>query len=69
MNCWSLIPSARRWIERPHDAGGAVATAYNSPLQRMGGTARDLHVMRTVECQWGTAARPHNEQAPPLVWR
>ena len=40
MNCWSLIPSARLWIERPHDAGGAVVMAYNSPLQRTGGTVR-----------------------------
>ncbi|HZF41213.1 MAG TPA: hypothetical protein VE715_20490 [Blastocatellia bacterium] len=40
---------ARLWIKRPHDAGGAMAMAYNSPLQRTGGTARNSHVMRTVD--------------------
>jgi hypothetical protein len=57
MNCWSLTPSARLWIKRPHDAGGAIAMAYNSALQRTGGTARNLRVMRTIECRWGSAAR------------
>jgi hypothetical protein len=57
MNCWSLIPSARLWIKREHDAGGAMAMAYNSPLQLTGGTARNLHVISTIECRWGSAAR------------
>jgi hypothetical protein len=57
MNCWSLILSARLWIKREHDAGGAMLMTYNSPLQLTGGTARNLHVMRTVECRWGSAAR------------
>jgi len=33
MNCWSMNPSALLWIERPHDAGGAIAMAYNSGVQ------------------------------------
>ena len=45
MNCWSMIPSAPHWVERPHDAGGAITIAHNSALQRTGGTARNLRVI------------------------
>jgi hypothetical protein len=36
--------------------GGAMA--YNSALQRTGGTARNLHVVGTVECRWGFRRPP-----------